>query len=297
MIMATKIWIGTTSDPTVAGNWNGGAPADGDSLVFPAGNGAACAGNDFAATMQFASLTVEDGNTSAIGSAAVPFKVALKDGSTYGPASFAGTGVSYFTVNNPLSINVTAAASFGTGYGLNLTGTNDDSAKGTVNVQCTSTSMRVSLAANAGESGNFNAVNVSGGTVSIGSGVTKTGAATPSLLLTGGVVYSNAPLNAVSKTGGELFLMAGAVASYSGTDGKTHYRSTGTLTAGTAGGNDNFMVDDLRSRTFTNFTVSGQQAKFTDPSKTVTFTNPLSLAAGARCAQLDLGTGITIARG
>lgn len=299
--MAVKTWVGTTTNPATAGNWSGGTvPEDGDSIVVPASATFGIAGADLTAggTVQFVGLTVEEGCTVTLGSAATPLHIDLKDGASYYDANLAGSGVSYLQIDNAANINVTNAASAATGlFGLTITGVNDASAQGKLNIRCPSTA-KIAVGTTVAGSCEANVITVSGGNVTLQSGLVKyDGSAAPDLTMSGGDVAVYCPTGTIAKTGGNMTTLGGAIAAYTGNGGNTYHKSTGTITAGTIGGNEAFDASlDLRAKTITSFTIQGSSATYKDPNKVITNTNPIQLKGGAKVSQLDIGTDCGIAR-
>lgn len=93
----------------------------------------------------------------------------------------------------------------------------------------------------------------------------------------GGTVEIDSATTLVDINGGELTIKSGAHASIDVGNGKAIYKSTGTLTAATVGSSGVLDLSrDMQGRTITNITLY-KNSSFLDPSKTVTFSNPIQL--------------------
>ena len=286
--MAQQIWLGTTDTAwTTITNWaSGAAPSNGDSILIPATATRSIAGAAIATTLL--SVTVEDGYSGSLGtSSAVPLSLVLLHGGAYGTFTFnTSQGTTHFVkLMNPGKIIVNGApASPGTGlYGLNIqSGASGDDANTIVNINCDS-NQSVGLAANVNqatpETGEFDTITVTGGTVTIGSGVTMTdGNPLSSVTVYGGTVYNSSATVTVVNRGGKYYGEAGAVTTISTYTSGTTYYNAATWT--TCNINDSGVVDcrdSSATRTITTLHFYGKGGKFYDPYAIVTQTNPFQV--------------------
>lgn len=129
----------------------------------------------------------------------------------------------------------------------------------------------------------------------LGSGVTLSSC---TVTQDGGTLEVASNLSTINQYGGTLtVLKAATVTTLNVQTGTCYYQSSGTITTATVGaaGELDFSRDP-RARTITNTTVYG---RYTDPNKTVTWTNAASFpngVGGNQGAQVSLGTAFSLQR-
>mgnify|MGYP007122137033 CR=1 FL=1 len=130
-------------------------------------------------------------------------------------------------------------------------------------------------------------------TGTLGSGCTLT-----TVNVASGTLEINANSTTLNLTDGEVTIKGAATLGTLNADGGTvYYQSTGTLTTNNLGtGAKIDYTRDSRSRTVTNTTMA-PGSTLLDPTKSVTFTNPILLSrCGLSEVTLDLGANISIQR-
>ena len=283
--------VGTANASTTcfkaAANWVGGvAPVDGDAINIPATATYGIAGTDATAagTVDFIGFTSELGRTGNTGDSTTPLKISLKNGTTYYDLNWATTsGQHFLSITNYGDLFITGAPSSpGEGeYGLNIKATTDatSATSGRVFVACTS-NQSIGLAANAGETGEFNAVTVTGGEVTIGSSVTDyNAAASTTITVYGGSVTNYSAMATVTNRGGKFYGETGAIATVNTYTGGTSYMN-GPVTWTACNIYDSGVVDcrtSFQDRTITTLHLYGKGGKFYDLYAIVTQTNPFQV--------------------
>ena len=312
-----KYWLGGASGATTtwsnAANWStsrtgtGGnaAPADGEIPVIPSSAAYDITGLDTTAA-QFRGLIVEPGCTVNIGAIGNPLIIDLKDDTTYYDATLAGTGTIYVQTNNYKTITVTdAGASPGTGlYALNITGVTDAGAGAgaSVTVSC-ETGTSIALAPTAGNLFETAAINVTGGDVYVGAGVTANdGAAAVPVTASGGTVISDCPLTVLTaKNNASVTHNTGAVTTANISGATLTYNSAGTLT--TLNLRKSASADFSKSLSAKTVTTANiyESGTINDPNKVVVWTNGILLKTGTKPSSVNLtlgsdttGTDITV---
>lgn len=301
--MAEHIWTGAVdTDFGTAGNWSpAGPPATGDTGIVPASATVNIAGSD-ETSAPLDKFIVEEGCTITIGSAATKLQLSFAS-ETNCIADLSGTGLTYLSLAEAKSIIVrNAAVPPGTGqYGLNLIGltaTNNP----TLNISIDpdlgvsgDAAPSVSIGANATEAMEVQYINVTGGVVTIGDGVTESdGATAPDMDISNGTVTCSSPLGAVTQSGGTLWQKAGAVTTLHQEGGTCYYMSTGTITNLRVNNGGVFdCTRDLSARTVTNCVLS-EGGQINDPQKTVTFTNGIDLENHGPTSPWDRGKHYTV---
>jgi hypothetical protein len=113
---------------------------------------------------------------------------------------------------------------------------------------------------------------------------------------TGGNLEINSSFSTLIHTAGETVIAAGTPASMTITGGSVRYRTAGTYAQATLGdGGELDFRQSLQPRTGTN-TALRAGAILRDPSKTVTFTNPITLDCQLSDVTLDLGNTFNLQR-
>lgn len=291
MAGAQNVWLGTTDgDFGTAGNWSTHVPEAGDDIIVPAAATVNIDGSsDDAIALE--TFTVGDGCTVTIGTVDTYLELDLADSKA---AHLGGTGNAYLDISGAsATYNITnAGPGPGDGEpGLNLVG--GESAT-TVNVYLTNTSQRVGLSSREGDpASTWTTVNVYGGSVKIGPESTVV-----TVNVYGGEVVCNAALTTLNVYGGQATLgQAATVTTLTVKGGKCIYNSTGTA-ATVKVAHPGVLVCNGAARTFTNTDVYGGKTRkvlLSDPHKSITFTNALSLNQCGVDA-LDLGTDMNLTR-
>ena len=290
---STVIWNGDAADNafSTAGNFVGDAAAtDNDSVTLPmmsADSTRDIDGSDETDT-ELGGFTIEKNCGIDIGSSATPLSIDMNDSTSL---NLAGTGTTYLHVDNDVAggvtaLNVTQAGrGTGTAYGMNLKGA---AVIATANIRASAGEV-ISLAANAGETGAYTTINVWGGTVYIGSGVTAT-----TLNVFGGEVYCRASIATIFQSGGKLTLQKAVACSTSLTvqGGVCYEQSTGTKAAVHIA--DDGMVDatDCPAAPWTVVDIYGE-GQLKDPNKKITFAGHITLNY-AKMKQVDRGEHMNV---
>ncbi len=294
--MAKRKWDGSDStDITDDANWSG-AVAAGDDLIFPAN----AAGFNVEGTLaeEINSVVVEDGCTLTFGTnvsgVITPVVINLVNQTDH-TVDLSGTGVSYFNFTNAATITVRKAGTTQTS-GVNplniATGP-----VATINIIPTNSAF-VGIAHQGGETAVVTGdINITGGTVFIGSGVTLT---TVNINQSGGIVWNSAELDTddiLYIDGGTFYHLAGACNSIVSTGGTVYYNSTGTLLSLDLRGTIDFSKE-LGSREVTTAVVY-EGAKLLDPHGDVTWgTNKIDFyKCGLQNTEVDIGTHFMLTKG
>lgn len=284
--MATDQWIGTTDGKflTVNTNWKSGtAPANGDAALIPK-----TATQDINDSLDASAVTmvgfetekdaaISIGTFTAAG-LIVPLKITLLHSAAYYNATLAGSGESalHFINYGTIFVNEAPAAS-STNYGLNLTGTNDETGDGKVFI--TAESGTISLAANPDEVFEAEEIDITNAEVTLGAGVVDPDGSSPmpALNVKGGTVINRAAVTALTVTDSEFRHENGAVGTLTIKAGKVIVAGAETLAAVYArAGTTLDMTGDLQAKTITNLYVgSGVTLDFRGSH--VTLTNPIHL--------------------
>lgn len=132
---------------------------------------------------------------------------------------------------------------------------------------------------------------VSDANVYVGPGVTLT-----NIVKMGSVLELNSDFDDLKNYGGETTLVAGEPGAILCTGGTIHYDTPSNYTSATVG--DEGELDfrgDTRPLTGTNTTLN-KGAKFRDPGKRITFTNPMQINCDLQDVTLDLGNTFALQR-
>ena len=291
--MPQNYWTGgASSDPTAGGNWStASAPAAGEDVIVPASATVNMDGGDIATGAELESFTVEDGCTITIGSATSYLQVDLASGKVY---RFGGTGISYI---QPTGVNATyritnAATQTATGSpGLWL---RTGEATSGMFVDCSSNSPHIGLAATPGDTGVFNNIQITAGTVTIGAGATIT-----NLTNRGGVVNMNvqAATSFIQFSGTTNWDGAGTNPAITVKGGVINYSATATVTALVVNDPGSFVILNSPSPpTITNADLFGNDDSedlLVDIGRVATYSNPVSLN-GCSTKAANFGTNINL---
>ena len=283
--MAIDQWIGAVDGSlSTAGNFKSGvALAAGDGLLVPkTATQAINADLDLSATTLVGFETEKDcsviiGTFTAAG-LIVPAKFTLLHAAAYYDAILAGNGEAalYFINYGNIFIREAPAAS-STNYGLNITGTNDETGTGKIFV--TAETGTIGLAANADEVLEAEAIYITNATVTIGNGVVDPdgAAAMPLLDVKGGVVTNRAAVVTMTVDGSEFRHESGAVTTLTVKSGKAIIAGAETLaTVYVRAGAHLDMTGDLQAKTITDLYV-GAGATLDFRGGHVTRTNAIHL--------------------
>lgn len=275
--MATKIWVGTTDDWNVAGNWSpAGVPVNADDVYIENST------QDIASTLDQSAVTLDSLNiaqsfTGKIGTTSAYLQIGatiVRIGYHYGPASPAGSG--------RLKIDLGAAAAAVTVYntGSTPTETNKPCVRLLANHANTTIEVRkgkVGIAFDTGETTTIASCTVSyvshkntDAEVIIGSGVTLT-----TFEQTGGDNILQCAATTANAEGGSLLTAgSGAITTLNAKDGDVISNSTGTITTLTITGSNVDLTKSAAARTVTNCTLDEPGSLKVDPG-VVTFTNKI----------------------
>ena len=252
-------------------NWAGdAAPVNDDDVVIPAAITAAIYGTDETAAV-ISNFTVEAGCAAAIGSPDAYLQLDV-DGAGTSIVDFAGSGNGYLDVDNAVEINVTFA---NTSAGLHLKGLDNTQ----LNLTPSNTGAVVGYASLAGEVGEIDTVNVSGGALTLGDSVTKVDGATAfDVNQSGGTIVCRSAVatlkrypgeNAYTQDGGNIATLH----DFSGPSARMKILTECTITAATLGPDAHLdLTDGEGTVTLTN-SVLYSGAKITDPSNRLVRTN------------------------
>lgn len=307
--MATYVWDGSTDgDTTTAANWTpAGPPGDTDDVIFPAWATQAVDGNaDFpagsASGVGFKSVTIEEGVTYNIGSRATPLELWMDKDSNTG-VWIGGTGTYFLTPKDYEQITITEAGSApGDGqFAVNLTGMLlDNSTTGAVNIHCES-NQSIGIAAEANTASEVDELYISGGDVTLGSGVVLNDASSAfPVVMSGGTLVSDSPFTTVTQTGGVWTHQAGAVTTIT-LSGTLKYNSTGTI--GTLTILEDGVFDDSQQVNDASFAITNPVemyagASFLDPNKAASAGVVFDLnQCRVEDVTIDIGENVRITRG
>ena len=292
--MANNLWQGDTStDPAVVTNWSlGSLPANTEDIFVPAGNGVAIIGGDLTTGATINSLTIEEGYTLAVGTAPasganpVYLQFDLNSGSKL--ATLAGSGKTFLELSNATEIRVLRAGSTAAAgeQMLYLTGTSN----ALINIQCEAGD-KVALAGFAGETAAFTKINVRGGDVFIGSGVTAT-----TLNVYGGRVENWASIANLNMYGGSVDGFGAHGTAVILRAGTLYYRSSTTITAASVyGGAVLDLSRDPTDRTIGTLNLH-KGSSFFDPHKSAGSVVPRLNACDDTEVTTNLGKNISLTR-
>jgi hypothetical protein len=287
--MASPYWKNTAAGSTswaTAGNWQGGVPASTDTPSIFQGSADINTGlNQSAVTLGAGGLTVTSGFTGTAAESTVE-GASLQINSPlfhFMRAFIGGTyvegGTTRFRINpgtvTPCKVVVdTTGAPADNGMGaVSLT------AGGTTTGEVDVNGGTVDLAGRAGDTFTLNRLNVSGGVVIVGAGVTF-GGTTPKIVQDDGVLVLSAGVATLSKTGGTVYTNGTGAITTATVDGECHFSHRPTGDA------------------FTDLTVkAGGVVIFDEDPRGLTIANVIQAYAGARIrvfgkAQVNVaGTG------
>ncbi|MHC4563793.1 MAG: hypothetical protein ACYS8X_13625 [Planctomycetota bacterium] len=299
-----NVWIGggtdpDPNDPEVGAYWDQGhVPTDNEHAVVPAGvdsenaigAGSICAANPTdtypgtGTNPRLAAFTVEEGYDLTIGEPdpGTGDRYLMVDAAEI---TLAGTGESYVDCWYADRIVVTKA---GTAAGA---GEQMLYLKGTGNFQLdiqAGGGEKIGLAGLAGEEADFTTINISGGNVYIGPGVTCT-----TLNVYGGVVENAADIATINVYGGSLENHGDCTGTITLRGGVMYYRGSGTTNTVTVSGDGTLDLSlDSQARGFGTTEVH-QGASFRDPWTTVTYSKSIELRhCGIGDVTLDFGDHI-----
>jgi hypothetical protein len=143
-----------------------------------------------------------------------------------------------------------------------------------------------------GEAATFATINVEGGSLTVGSGVTATTITADN----DATVLVECAATTITQYGtGRLTTRGSGAITTATVSGTANLNSTGTIT--TLNVQEQGLADftgNCAARTVTNANVYGMRARLTDDNKSVTFTNGVDCRNGARTSQVNLGPDVTV---
>lgn len=298
--MAVKVWRGAVDGKflTQDGNWEGGAPTTGDSVVVPSDATVDIDQNLNAIAVDLAGFLVEEGCAIDIGLSDDPLQLSMNSTSV----ALAGVGESYFDIDDASEITITKSGPApATGrYSTNLLGESGSADRNEIIIRCaTGESIGIGTNNKVSTVMETNSIQVAGGEVTIGGKtVDHDGAGAPELDMSGGSVTNNTALGTVQVFGATLTHDAGAINVLQIHGGGTvFYNSTGTVSTMTllAGGSVSF-ANDHQAKTVTSFGMNAGSVML-DPYAVVTWSNDINIAgAGILDVTIDVGPGVQLNR-
>lgn len=217
-----------------AGNWDTDtAPVNTDSVAFPkhaSDSDWDIAGSDQSEIL-LVNFDVEPGCYANFGSRLTPLHI----DTDY--LTFDGSGQANLQIDNSTSIRILGAGPAGDEFanGINLTGSSN-----TLLIVDAASNDLVGIASLANDTGAFTTVDIRGGTVTIGEGVTMT-----TLQVSGATVTNYSAATTLNQTGGTVYQQANALTTINGDGGKLYYNSSSGYT--TANVRKGFSLDFTKS--------------------------------------------------
>lgn len=266
---------GGDTDYATAANWDTDtAPVNTDSVAFPKMSSSATpdiVGSDESATL-LVNFDVEPDCGLNFGSRLLPLHIDT-DYMVYH-----GSGQGHFEIDNSTSIIINHVGPAGDEFewGLNLIGTPN-----TLLIVDVESGDLVGVAALANDTGEFTTIDIRGGEVTIGEGVTMT-----NLLVSGGVVHNHSAAAAATVTGGLLYQEAGELTTLNGDGGRCVYNAAaGYVTAHVRSGFTLDLTDNPNARTVgtggaTNLYAGGKILR--PVGGIITFATDISWSGGGR---------------
>jgi len=304
--MADNVWLGGTSTAwNTAGNWStGSVPTSSDNVLFDHRAQRDCAGFD-ASAVTLASLRITSGYTYSIGTYAAGVLTRLRVSATLltigeplGDGNI-GSGSQLIAIDtgaNATAVNVLNTNSTGQASGFAPVLLKGANSANKITVVSGWVGLGTYILAEAFQ---FPTINVTGNQayVECGTGYATSSGSTPTINQTAGLAFVRHNLTTLNQEGGTTTTADACTITTADVGGNFFSNSSGTITTLNVqnGGSADFS-QRTTARTVTNSNVygTGQVNAENGIPKSITFTNPIAIARGAKSTQVNFGPDVSV---